>query len=201
MSNLNLENNLLEDVSLFYTKVKTPSLKYQSTTEKEYSVNVLVDKTTAKAWNKKFPKQKAKEVDREDFVEKFGEEFAIGDEEQYFIVLKKPAQYKDGNPLKENQLPRAFMDDGSGNLEDITFTKLIGNGSKGVVQFDVTSNDFGTFAKLAGIRVDELVAVEQVGGEAKYNVLGKVKSLAEAPEQSKPKQEVEIAEDDDSVPF
>jgi hypothetical protein len=93
------------------------------------------------------------------------------------------------------------MDDGSGNLEDITFTKLIGNGSKGVVQFDVTSNDFGTFAKLAGIRVDELVAVEQVGGEAKYNVLGKVKSLAEAPEQSKPKQEVEIAEDDDSVPF
>ena len=181
MANLNLENNLLENVTIFYAKIKQPSFKYQSTTEKEYSVTAHVDKATAKSWNKAFQKQKAKEVDYDDFCEKYGAEYAIGDEEQFLITVKKPAQYKDGNPIKENQVPRAFIDDGNGELEDITFTKLIGNGSKGIVQFDVTSNDYGTFAKLAAVKVDELVVVEQSGSEAKFNVLGKVKSLADNP--------------------
>ena len=189
MSNLNLENSLLENVTIFYAKIKQPSFKYQSTTEKEYSVTAQVDKATAKAWNKAFQKQKAKEVDYDDFCEKYGAEYAIGDEEQFLITVKKPAQYKDGNPIKENQVPRAFIDDGNGELEDITFTQLIGNGSKGVIQFDVTSNDYGTFAKLTAVKVDELVVVEQSGGEAKYNVLGKVKSLADNPTPVETKKE------------
>lgn len=205
MSKFNLNDNLLEEVTLFYAKVQKPSFKYQSQTDKEFSVTCLVDKKTKTEWNKAFPKQKAKEVEYEDFCDKYGKEFAIGDDEQYLITLKKPANYRDKTSgvvtdINEKYRPRAFMDDGNGVLEDITFTKLIGNGSKGVVQFDVTNNDFGTFAKLAGIRVDELVAVEQIGGEAKYNVLGKVKSLAEAPEKEKPKQEV-IFDEETEVPF
>ena len=58
---------------------------------------------------------------------------------------------------------------------------MIGNGSKGVVQYEVNSNDYGTFAKLLAIRVDELVVVEQGDSAGKFNVLGKVKSLAENP--------------------
>lgn len=186
MSTLNADKNLLENVTLFYPKIKVPSLKYQSQTEREYAVTAQVDKATRNAWNKLYPKQKAREVEYDDFVEKFGKEYAIGDEEQYLITLKKPAQYKDKitGELKEipdAYRPRAFLDDGNGELEDITFTKLIGNGSKGVVQYEVNENSYGTFAKLLAVKVDELVVVEQGDSAGKFNVLGKVKSLAENP--------------------
>lgn len=188
MSLLNVEAGLIENATLFYAKIKTPSFKYQSTTEKEYAVTALVDKATAKLWNKTFPKQKAKEIDFDDFKEKYGEEYAIGADEQFTITLKKAAQYKHKETgelveLPDAYKPRAFLDDGNGELEDITFTKLIGNGSKGTVQFEVNENSFGTFAGLIAVRVDELVVVEQSGGDSsvKYNVLGKVKSLAENP--------------------
>ena len=207
MSNLNAENNLLENVTLFYTKIKTPSLKYQSQNEREFAVTAHVDKATRNAWNKQFPKQKAKEVEYDDFVEKFGKEYAIGDEEQYLITLKKPAQYKDKTTGELKEIPdayrpRAFLDDGNGELEDITFTKLIGNGSKGVIQYEVNENSYGTFAKLLAVKVDELVVVEQAGAEGKFNVLGKVKSLAENPNVKQEQQEakestVESVESDD----
>lgn len=186
MPSLNIEKNLLENVTLFYPKIKTPSLKYQSQTEREYAVTAHVDKATRNAWNKNFQKQKAREVEYDDFVEKFGKEYAIGEEEQYLITLKKPAQYKDKTTGELKEIPdayrpRAFLDDGNGELEDITFTKLIGNGSKGVVQFEVNENSYGTFAKLLAVKVDELVVVEQGDSAGKYNVLGKVKSLADNP--------------------
>ena len=85
---LNLENNLLENVTLFYGKLKTPSLKYQSQTEKEFSITAIVDKPTAKAFGKQFPKQKPKELDNDEFNELYGEQYAIdGQDEQYLITL------------------------------------------------------------------------------------------------------------------
>ena len=186
MSNLNLENNLIENVTIFYPKIKQAVLKYQSQTDKEFSVTVQVDKATKTLWNKTFQKQKCKELEYDDFCEKYGVEYAIGNEEQYLLTLKKPANYKDKETgqlkdIPDAYRPRALMDDGSGELEDVTFTKLIGNGSKGVVQYEVNSNDYGTFAKLLAVRVDELVVVEQGDSAGKFNVLGKVKSLAENP--------------------
>ncbi len=186
MSNLNLENNLIENVTFFYPKIKQAALKYQSQTDKEFSVTVQVDKATKTLWNKTFQKQKCKELEYDDFCEKYGVEYAIGNEEQYLLTLKKPANYKDKETgqlkdIPDAYRPRALIDDGNGELEDVTFTKLIGNGSKGVVQYEVNSNDYGTFAKLLAIRVDELVVVEQGDSAGKFNVLGKVKSLAENP--------------------
>ena len=209
MPNLNLENNIIEDVVLFYPKIKTASFKYQSQTEKEWAVTAIVDKKIKAAWNKAFPKQKVKEIEYDEFVEKHGAEYAISDEEQYVLTLKKAAQYQDKEtkeflPLPDKYRPRAFMDNGSGELVDITFTHLIGNGSKGVVQFEVNENSFGTFAKLAAIRVDDLVVVEQ-SGEGKFNVLGNVSQLAENPkakEESKSGDtDNENQSDDDSIPF
>ena len=214
MANLNTEDLLLEGVGLYYTKIKTPSKKFGTEDEYEFVVDAHVDKATAKTWNKEFPKQKAKELDYDEFVEKFGAENAIGDEEQFFIRLKKPATYKD---KKDGQIkavsdkfrPRVFIDAGDGELEDITFEKLVGNGSKGVIQYEVTKNDFGTFAKLFAIKVDELVEVEQ-SGTGKFNVLGKVKSLAENPNAVKDNdegvkvetpQENNDTEMDDDIPF
>ena len=201
MSNLNLENNLIENVTFFYPKIKQAVLKYQSQTDKEFSVTVQVDKATKTLWNKTFQKQKCKELEYDDFCEKYGVEYAIGNEEQYLLTLKKPANYKDKETgqlkdIPDAYRPRALIDDGNGELEDVTFTKLIGNGSKGVVQYEVNSNDYGTFAKLLAIRVDELVVVEQGDSAGKFNVLGKVKSLAENPNANSKAQEASVATDD-----
>ena len=201
MSNLNLENNLIENVTFFYPKIKQAVLKYQSQTDKEFSVTVQVDKATKVLWNKTFQKQKCKELEYDDFCEKYGVEYAIGNEEQYLLTLKKPANYKDKETgqlkdIPDAYRPRALIDDGNGELEDVTFTKLIGNGSKGVVQYEVNSNDYGTFAKLLAIRVDELVVVEQGDSAGKFNVLGKVKSLAENPNANSKAQETYVVADD-----
>ena len=199
MSKLNTEAQVIEGVNLFYVKLQKPSLKYQSQTDKEFSVTVQVDKATKTLWNKTFQKQKCKELEHDDFCEKYGVEYAIGNEEQYLLTLKKPANYKDKETgqlkdIPDAYRPRALMDDGNGELEDVTFTKLIGNGSKGVVQYEVNSNDYGTFAKLLAIRVDELVVVEQGDSAGKFNVLGKVKSLAENPNAKV--QETSVATED-----
>ena len=200
MSKLNTEAQVIEGVNFFYVKLNKPSLKYQSQTDKEFSVTVQVDKATKTLWNKTFQKQKCKELEYDDFCEKYGVEYAIGNEEQYLLTLKKPANYKDKETgqlkdIPDAYRPRALIDDGNGELEDVTFTKLIGNGSKGVVQYEVNSNDYGTFAKLLAIRVDELVVVVEQGDSAgKFNVLGKVKSLAENP-NAKAQENTVVAED------
>ena len=60
----------LTGATLMYTKIQTPGTKYQSD-DKEYVVDAYVSKETAKAWNKSYPKSKAKEVENDEFVEKF----------------------------------------------------------------------------------------------------------------------------------
>jgi len=206
--NVNFEQGIIENAVLYYTKIKTPSLKFGSQTEREYTVDVVVDKTTAKAWNKQFPKQKAKELDNDEFMEKFkAEKVPFDGDEQFVIKMKKAAQYKDKTtgtlvPIPEQYIPRVFLSDGEGNLEDITFDRLVGNGSVGTVQFQTNSNDFGTFAKLQAIRVDDLVVVEQsASGGANYNVLGNVKSLAEAPKQAQQQEATVGSTSDDDDDF
>ena len=202
LSKFDLADETISNVTFFWTKVQKPTLKFQSQIDKEFVVDVLVDKATSKAWNKEFPKQKAKEIDNDDFNEKFGAEHAIeGQDEQFIIRLKKGATYKDKETgaikdIPEQYRPRVFLADENDELEDVTFTTLVGNGSKGVVQFDVNTNSFGTFAQLSAIKVENLVKVE---GTAKFNKLGKVKGLAENPNASK--QEQESSYSDDDTPF
>ena len=100
--------------------------------------------------------------------------------------MKKGATYKDKETgaikdIPEQYRPRVFLADENDELEDVTFTTLVGNGSKGVVQFEVNTNSFGTFAQLSAIKVENLVKVEGGDITAKFNKLGKVKGLAENP--------------------
>ena len=50
LSKFDLADNTISNVTFFWTKIQKPSLKYQSQTEKEFVVDVLIDKATAKAW-------------------------------------------------------------------------------------------------------------------------------------------------------
>jgi hypothetical protein len=161
-----------------YVKLQQPDFKFGSTTEKEFTVDCVVEKADAKAWNKKYPKQKAKELDRADFEKIYKIDAPYEGDEIFVIKMKKPAQYKDLTPIPDALRPRVFEKGDSGKLVDITKDKLVSNGSKGVVSYDEVSNDFGTFAKLKAIRVDHLIEYKKAGGAANYDELGEVESLA-----------------------
>ena len=71
--------------------------------------------------------------------------------------MKRPAQYKDGNPLPEEYQPKVLVKQANGKLKNVAKTVLVANGSKGVVEYDEISNDYGTFSRLKNIRVDDLI--------------------------------------------
>lgn len=163
---------------LAYVKVQQPDFKYGSTTEKEYSTDLVVQKADAKTWNKDFQKQKAKVVDREDFERIYKIEPPFEGDELYVVKLKKQAQYKDGTPIPDAVRPRVFVAGSNGKLQDVTKDVLVSNGSVGTVSYDVRENDFGRFASLKAIRVDKLIEYKKAGGANSYDELGEVESLA-----------------------
>ena len=147
-----------------YAKIQEPAFKYQSTTEKEFSIDLIVDKATAKAFGKQFPKQKGKTVDNDDFEEIYKMPPPFPDQdEQYVLKLKRPAQYKDGKPLPESYWPKV-MQKKNGKAVPIPREVLVGNGSTGKVSYDVNENDYGTFAKLKNILVEDLKEYKKTGG-------------------------------------
>lgn len=166
---------IIENVVLNYTKIKEPGKKYQSDLL-EWSVDAVVSREQAKAWNKEFQKQKAKEFDNEDYLKQFkADSVPFPDQDsQYVIKLKRGTTFKSGDPLPEKYRPRVFLNNGDGTIKDITKTTLVGNGSRGVVQYDIIENTFGKFAKLGAVRVDSLV--EYKGGGTGVSELGTVVS-------------------------
>ena len=147
-----------------YAKIQEPAFKYQSTTEKEFSIDIIVDKATAKAFGKQFPKQKGKVVDNDDFEEIYKMPPPFPDQDEQFVLkLKRPAQYKDGKPLPESYWPKVMQKKG-GKAVQIPREVLVGNGSSGKVSYDVNENDYGTFAKLKNILVEDLKEYKKSGG-------------------------------------
>lgn len=147
---------VLKGVTLAYAKLAEPSTKYKSE-DLEYSVDVIVDKATAKTWNKKFSKQKAKEYDLEEFQEKFKMDSPYDDDEVYVIKLKKGAS-KDGEMFDPKFRPKVLLDvmeDGVKVRTDITVSRLISNGTVADVSYRIVENDFGTFGHLQNVRIDE----------------------------------------------
>ena len=173
----------LNNVVFGYVKIQQADFKYGSNTEKEYTVDCTVSKADAKAWNKAFPKQKAKEIDNEDYKTIFKIDPPFSDQDEQFVIkLKKPAQYKkDGetHPVPDQYRPRVFEKGADGKLVDITKDKLVSNGSKGVASYEENTNDFGTFARLKAIRVDDLIEYKKAGGGSNFDELGEVATLAD----------------------
>jgi hypothetical protein len=202
---------------LAYAKIQTSDFKYGSTTEKEFTVDVIVDKATGKNWTKEFKKQPAKIIDREDFEKAYKIEPPFDGDELYVIKLKRAAQYRDGTPIPDAMRPRVFVDSGDGTLEDVTKNVLVANGSEGLVSYEVRENDFGKFASLKAVRVDKLIEYKQKGGGSDFSELGVVKSLADdfsdvpqrelseaqvkAHSKANPAPELEDEDSDSQLPF
>jgi hypothetical protein len=199
-----------------YAKVAEPANKYQSE-EKEFSIDIIVDKATYKAFGKQFPKQKGKTVDNDDFktIYKIDPPFPDQDE-QCVLKLKKAAQYKDGAALAKQYWPK-LLQQVNGKAVPLAEGVLIANGSKGKVSYDITENTYGTFAKLKAVLVENLIKYEKAGGDAASdfgletsyggdefaddgnggNVKVPAKAVAAA---SKPKKAA-VVEEEDSSPF
>lgn len=173
----------INNVVFGYAKIQQADFKYGSDVDKEYSVDCTVGKADAKAWNKQFPKQKAKEIDNEDYKKIFKIDPPFADQDEQFVIkLKKPAQYtKDGvtYPIPDQYRPRVFEKGEDGKLVDITKDKLVSNGSRGVASYEENTNTYGTFAKLKAIRVDDLIEYKKASSGANYDELGEVSTLAE----------------------
>ena len=159
-----LTQNTIEGTLVFVT-VQTPQTKYQST-DKEFKVGIVVDEDTSDSWNERFPKQTAKVVKTSDFKETYKIDPVFPDEKkQYVITIKKPASYKDGNPLPQQYTPKVLLQDGKTAM-DVTQSVLPANGSKGKVSFEENSNDFGTFSRLKNVLVTEMIEYKKGGGNA-----------------------------------
>lgn len=209
----------INNVTMLYCNINAPKNKYQSE-EKEWSVQVVVSKEDAKAWNKKFPKQKAKQFDNDEFTEKFDIDPPFkNQDEQFTIKLARATTYKDDNPIPEKYAPKVYLKIGNGKVQDITKTKLVANGSTGKAAYDVVENSFGTFAKLNSICVEHLIEYIPAGGsgspfgavvedevdaERQEKFAGKDDASAKPSKpaaKKQPEPEAEEDFDDESAPF
>lgn len=139
---------------LAYAKIAQADLKYQSK-DTEYSVQVIVGEDEADAWDEQFKKQPAKKIKASEFETKYRFECPIkGAKNVYAITLKKDAT-KDGEPFYPEHRPKVLLDTNDGERLEITESRLIANGSVGKVSYRISTNDFGTFAKLNNVLIEE----------------------------------------------
>lgn len=156
-------NTVLKNVIFMYTKIQTPVPNYNKD-GKEYTVDCVISKEEAKKWDKKFPKQKTKRLDAEEFKSQFKVDPPEDQDDFYVIKLKKKATTKDGDNINPKYRPKVFYKVGK-VLKDITDDMLVGNGSVGHVEYrEKTHDKYGTFAELSSILVTDLVEYEGSGG-------------------------------------
>lgn len=183
--------------TLLYVCIQQPTKKYESD-ETEWKVSLVVDKKQAKEWNKRFSKQKAKEIDNAEFESIYKIATPVdAQDEQYVIKISQNTHTADGKAMYQ---PKVYQDIGSNNVVEITNTKLVGNGSKGSVCYTVVENKFGTFAKLNALLVTDLIEYQKTGSNpfGKHLVTG---SVVNKESVASVKQGTVIDEDDDSLPF
>ena len=221
MSNFTINTDktkaMIKDAIFCYVKMQSGDFKYQSTTEKEFSVNCIVDKKTAKAFKKEFPKNGYKEVDTTEFEQKFKIAAPFMDEdEQYIIKLKANATMKanvesagvqsgDDVPYAWTSRPKVFVPFESG-VKDVTMEKLISNGSKGDAAIAIIQNDFGIFPQLSGVLVSDLIEYTKADAGSDFGeIVGGLNPGDGNPEQVPTEHEQEVTTEpethDDDIPF
>lgn len=185
--------------TLVYAKVGQPDTKYQST-EKEWSVEVIVSEEIAELWDEQFQKQKAKKIKAVDFESKYKIPVPAnlkGEKNVYGIKLKRQAT-NDGVPVEDHFRPKVYVDDADGERTEIGLSRKVANGSYGKVSYYISTNDFGTFSRLQNILMEEDKFVEyESSGSAAGDEFGskpvKVEEAREAVTNARPEKPVKKA--------
>lgn len=190
-----MANTSLIDGVVLFNALKNPKLKYESQTRREYTIDLIVSKKDAIAWNKRFKKQQAEIIDNQDFITKFEMDLPFPEqEEQYKIKVKRPADYEEKDPtdqtkktgrilsIPDKYRPRVLqlVNPETRKCVDITFKEFgVGRGSKVTVQYEERDNGaFGTTARLNNVRVNDLVKYESGNS---FDELGEVDEVMENP--------------------
>lgn len=220
----NIDKVVIKDVTFYYPCISRPKAIYDDRklpydkARKEYSVQIGVNEDVADAWDELFDKQNAKKMSNEKFIEQFQLKAEEGGDvnkllpepkakRQYVIKVAQKAEKNDGTPISDNLVPRVLVPDEKDpkKLVDVTFEKLVGNGSKGHIIIRVNSNaDYGTFAYLSRMIVTDLIEYEvtSVGGlsEEEADLLGfdTEIELAEVPEANKSEEQAILDAADDT---
>ena len=170
---LNDKNGMITNATFAYIKLQEGAKKYQSE-DKEYCLDIIVDKATAKAFKKAYPKNGYKEIDTGDFEGIFKFAAPYPDEDEQFVIKLKvgvslsadiPSQgLSKGDPIPYDwsTRPKLFVPV-EGGVKDVTMTTLAANGSKGDVAFNVRNTTYGNFPQLTGVLVKELIEYEAQG--------------------------------------
>jgi len=204
---------VVNNVTFLYTKIQNPVPAYNKV-DSEWSVDVVMSKKDAKAIKKDYPKTSLKEYDNDDFQEKFGIEPPFSSQEEQFVVKFKKSHIKNGKETPEKYRPRVIQEMGDGTRVDITFDKLVGNGSKGDLSYRIKETDtYGNFVELQAILVKELVEYQSKGGgvaddfgdvqlkEAPAAKVVEIQGEPEAKDESRKEDVVEDGSFDDDAPF
>jgi len=149
-----------------YAKITKPAKKYESETEKEFTIDIVVDEETYDNFVETYPKQKGKIVKTSEFenIYKFPPVYP-NDKKQFVLKLKKAATYidKSTGDLKdvEKQYWPKVMTKIAGKTVYLKEGLLVGNGSTGQVSFEDNTNKYGTFAKLKHVLVESLISYSE----------------------------------------
>ena len=153
---------VIKNVTFLYTKIQSPVVAYNKV-DTEFSVDCVISKADAKAINKEFPKQKAKEYDNDEFTSKFGIEPPFPSQDEQFILKLKKSHTKGDKVTPEKYFPRVFVQTPEGNV-DQTYEILVGNGSTGQACYRVKETDsYGNFLELQSILIEDLIVYESKG--------------------------------------
>jgi len=180
----------IDNVYFAYCKIQSPvaAIKKENT---EVSVNCIVSEDDADTWAENCPNNPVKSYKNAAFEEKFKMKPPFEDQKKQFVLSVKKMISKNGVDLPEKFRPRVFEVIDGENV-DITFQKLVANGSRGKLSYSTYSapTPEGTKinAQLVAILVEDMIEYvpsEGEGGdgetsETPANAFGKV-ALASAP--------------------
>jgi len=205
---------IISNVTYLFAKVMNPVPAYNKV-DTEWAVDVVMSKKDAKGIKKEFPKTSLKEYDNEEFQEKFGIEPPFPEQDEQFVMKFKKSHIKNGKETPEQYRPRVIQQMEDGSRVDITFDKLVGNGSKGDFSYRVKeTKDYGNFVELQALLIKDLVEYKSKAGGVTDD-FGNV-ALVPAPKseqvveiqgdpeaKAKPRKEVAVEADSESdeLPF
>ena len=154
-------NGVLKDVYFYFARIDQPMNKYNSA-DKEFKVDVVVDQASFTKYVKEFPKKAYKMVANDDFYDTYKTEPPFPEQPmQYVMKFSRDEVKKDGTPIAEEHKPKAYLEDNSGQVYDITSKFNIGNVSKGdLFYFVIETKDYGKQPKLSNIKVKHLIKYE-----------------------------------------
>lgn len=200
---------------LLYCALQDPVPCFEKTKGKEWKVSVVVDEDTADEFAEIYKKQAAKKVKRSEFKDTYNVEPPEGSSKNlYVITLRRNTQYKKNGEmvnLPDQYRPRLKQRNEEGELEDITDSVLVANGSYGQVTIDhYETEQYGASARLKNVLVTELIEYvrTQKDDDDEFDDApvtkrkGSVNEDAKAEKpKAKPKTKKQQDDDDDADPF